>query len=57
VIGKVADAEYHTPGAELTGGEVKHAERIITIDDLLVTHKSIANIDEAKNRHNGSYLH
>lgn len=49
VIGKVADAEYHTPGAELTGGEVKHAERVITIDDLLVVHKAIANIDEAKN--------
>lgn len=49
VIGKVADAEYHVPGEELTGGTVQHTERVITIDDLLVTHKAIANIDDAKN--------
>ena len=51
VIGKVAGAEYHTPGDELNGGSVQHTEKVITIDDLLVTHKSIASIDEAKNHY------
>lgn len=50
VVGKT-DAHYHVPGQELTGGSVKHAERVITIDDLLVSDKAIANIDEAKNHY------
>jgi hypothetical protein len=50
VMGKTT-AAYHTPGNELTGGSIKHAERVITIDDLLVTDKAIANIDEAKNHY------
>lgn len=46
-----ADAEYHTPGAELLGGTIKHGERVINIDDILVSHKFIADIDEAKNHY------
>lgn len=47
-----ADAAYHTPGNELTGSQkIKHAERIINIDDLLVSDTFIANIDEAKNHY------
>ena len=42
---------YHTPGTELTGRNVNAAERIITIDDLLVSDVFIANIDEAKNHY------
>lgn len=46
------DAAYHTPGNELLGSQkVKHAERIINIDDLLVSDTFIANIDEAKNHY------
>jgi hypothetical protein len=44
-------AEYHTPGAEITGSTVEHGEKVITIDDLLMSHSSIANIDEAKNHY------
>jgi hypothetical protein len=44
-------ASYHTPGAQLTGTAVGHAERIIVIDDLLVADRFIANIDEAKNHY------
>lgn len=40
---------YHTPGAEILGRAVNHAERVITVDDLLVSDAFIANIDEAMN--------
>jgi hypothetical protein len=47
-----ADAAYHTPGNELTGSQkIKHSERIINIDDLLVSDTFIANIDEAMNHY------
>lgn len=46
VTGKVG-AQYHTPGTELVGQNTNQAERIITIDDLLVSDVFIANIDEA----------
>lgn len=41
------DADYHTPGTEIVGTGVAHNERIITIDDLLVAPRFIADIDEA----------
>lgn len=50
VMGR-ADAYYHTPGQEILGGKIKHAERTITIDDLLISPTFIANIDEAKNHY------
>lgn len=46
-----ADAYYHTPGEQITGGKIKHAERILTIDDLLIAPTFIANIDEAMNHY------
>lgn len=39
-------AEYHTPGAELTGNAIQHDEKVITVDDLLVAHTFVAKIDE-----------
>jgi hypothetical protein len=45
--GKVG-GEYHVPGTEITGLNLKAAETVITIDDLLISHGFIANIDEAK---------
>lgn len=45
----VADAFYHTPGNEILGGQIRHGEKIITIDQLLVSPFAIANIDEAMN--------
>jgi hypothetical protein len=46
-----ASAGYHTPGSEIVGSSISHAERIITIDDLLISHVFIAGIDEAKNHY------
>ena len=44
-------ADYHTPGAEITGDAIEHGEKVITIDDLLLASVFIANIDEAKNHY------
>lgn len=40
---------YHTPGVEIVGQTSNVNERVITIDDLLVSSVFIPNIDEAKN--------
>jgi len=50
IIGKIG-AEYHTPGSEITGLNVPQNERVITIDDLLISHAFISNIDEAMNHY------
>ena len=47
----VSSAAYHTPGTEIVGTAINHAERVITIDDLLVASAFIANIDEAMNHY------
>lgn len=44
-------AAYHTPGAEINGLDVNHNERIITIDQLLISHAFLASIDEAMNHY------
>lgn len=44
-------AEYHTVGTEIVGNVVNHNERVITIDDLLISHAFIASIDEAMNHY------
>lgn len=49
--GRIAAARYHTPGEEITGSAIKHAETVITIDDLLIADAFIANIDELKNHY------
>jgi len=45
----IASTAYHTPGTEILGDEIKHAERVITIDDLLTSSAFMANIEEAMN--------
>ena len=47
----LASAEYHTAGAEINGSAINHAERVIHIDDLLISHAFISNLDEAKNHY------
>jgi len=48
MTGKNRAAAYHTPGNELVpAARAKHTERLVTIDDLLVAHQFIPNIDEA----------
>lgn len=45
------DSYYHTPGEEILGGTIKHGERTIVIDDLLVAPVFVALMDEAKNHY------
>lgn len=47
-IGNIT-ADYHVPGTQLVGTPVSHNEKIITIDDLLLSNVMIADIDEAMN--------
>lgn len=53
----VADAKYHVVGEDIVDGsngylsQIKHAERTINIDDVLVASTFIANIDELKNHY------
>lgn len=49
-IGRTS-ANYHTPGAEIVGDAIKHNEKVITIDDLLLASVFVSNIDEAKNHY------
>ena len=48
VMGRV-DASYHTAGAEITGSDINHNEKVITINDLLISSVLLSNIEEAKN--------
>ena len=48
VMGRIA-AAYHTPGTEIAGSDVNHNEKVITINDLLVSSAFLSNIEEAKN--------
>lgn len=50
VMGR-SSASYHTPGAEITGNAMNHNEKVITINDLLLSSHFISNIDEAKNHY------
>ena len=50
VFGK-GGAGYHTPGTEIVGSQVPHNEKLISIDDLLIADRFIANIDEAMNHY------
>jgi hypothetical protein len=50
ILGKIG-AAYHTPGSEILGLAVPHNEIVITIDDLLISHAFLSNIDEAMNHY------
>ena len=53
----IANANYHTVGEDIVDGSngylstIKHAERVISIDDVLIASTFIANIDELKNHY------
>lgn len=44
----VVGSSYHTPGAEIVGQSANSAERIITIDDLLIADVFTDSLDEMK---------
>ena len=46
-----SSASYHTPGVELTGQALNHAERVISIDDMLISDHFLSLIDEAMNHY------
>ena len=46
-----AAAKYHTPGELIKADAVKHGERTVTVDDLLISSQFISNIDEAMNHY------
>ena len=48
VMGRIG-AEYHAVGAEILGSAVNSAEKVITINDLLISSVFVSNIEEAKN--------
>ncbi len=50
VMGR-SSASYHTAGNEIVGTALNHNEKVITINDLLISHHFIANIMEAKNHY------
>lgn len=50
VLGR-STAAYHKPGQEISGDAVEANERLIYINDLLLTAKDIAEIDELKNHY------
>lgn len=53
----IATAKYHTAGQNIADAgnqylsEIKHAEKTISIDDVLISSTFIANIDELKNHY------
>lgn len=47
----LASASYHTPGTEILGDLIGAGERVIVIDDMIISPAFIANIDEAKNHY------
>lgn len=46
-----ATAKYHTAGQLIEGDAIKHGERTVTVDDLLISAQFVANIDEAMNHY------
>lgn len=46
-----ASAKYHTPGELIQADAIKHGERVVTVDDLLISAQFVANIDEAMNHY------
>jgi hypothetical protein len=56
IVGTIA-AAYHVPGAEIVGTQVGHNEKIVSIDGLLLSQATIANIDEAMNHFDVSSIY
>ena len=47
-----ATASFHTPGNLLTGGnQIRHGERVISIDDLLIADVFVSRLEELKNHY------
>lgn len=49
-IGKAA-AEYHTPGYWINGQAINHGEKVINIDDMLISSTFVSNYEETMNHY------
>ncbi|TWH35590.1 MULTISPECIES: hypothetical protein [unclassified Aminobacter] len=49
-LGKMA-AEYHTPGNVILGQSTNHGEKVIHIDDMLISSGFVSNFEEAMNHY------
>lgn len=49
-IGRAA-AEYHTPGNVILGQDINHGEKVISIDDMLISSAFVSNFEEAMNHY------
>lgn len=47
----LAAAQYHTPGTEILGQNIAANERVIVVDDMIISPAFIPNIDEAMNHY------
>jgi len=46
-----AQAKYHTPGELIQGDAIKHGERVVTVDSLLISSQFIDSVDELMNHY------
>lgn len=56
VTGTISSA-YHTIGNEILGTAVKHNEKVINVDDMLIAHAFIGEIDELKNHYSARAIY
>ena len=45
------NANYHTAGNEITGQAIKHNEKVINLDDMLLADVFVAEVEELKNHY------
>lgn len=50
-IWKANSGRYHIPGTQIVGQKIKHAEKVVTVDQLYINDVTIANIDEVMNHY------
>ena len=46
-----ASAKYHSAGELIQADAIKHGERTVTVDDLLISAQFLSNVDEAMNHY------
>ena len=56
VTGTISSS-YHTIGNEILGTAVKHNEKVINVDDMLIAHAFIGEIDELKNHYSARAIY
>lgn len=47
----LATVQYHTPGAEIDGQRIRHAERVINVEDMVIAPVFVADVDDLMNHY------